>query len=102
MAEKSEPSRAIANCLRCLRLGLEIRDLDYMEAWMHQAQELAAIQGSGEQHAQVRAYEQEIRHLRETEKVGGPGSALLATHPLVLGREKLLRRRDSRLRASAA
>ncbi|KEQ07622.1 hypothetical protein [Pseudorhizobium pelagicum] len=102
MLDKSEPSRAIANCLRCLRLGLEIRDLDYMGAWLHQAQELVAIQGSDEQHAQVLAYENEVRHLRETEEDGGRRSALLAEHPLVVGREKILCRRASRLTASAA
>lgn len=73
-----------------------------MEAWMQQAQELIGIQGSDEQRAHVRAYEADIIRLKEIESVGGPGSALLTEHPLVVGRVKILRRRASRLKASAA
>lgn len=97
MAEKSEPSRAIANCLRCLRLGAETQDLNYMEAWMHQAKQLVRIQGSDEQRAQVHAYEEEIIRLREIESLGGPGSALLTEHPLVIHRAESIRRREERL-----
>lgn len=101
MVEKYEPSRLIANCLKCIRLGSEIRDLEFMKAWMNPARKLAATQGSEEQHEQLRNHEEEIRLLEEMEAVGGAGSALLKDHPLVIGREKIRRRRAERIRASA-
>lgn len=102
MMEKHEPSRLIANCLKCIKLGSEIRDLEFMKAWMTQARSLAAVQGSEDQHDQLRIYEEEIRVLEELEAVGGAGSALLRDHPLVIGREKILRRRAERIKGSVS
>lgn len=69
MNRPNADSRLIAACLRCMALGVKNNDLDYLRAWLKQAEFWLRTGGSLDQRKAVEMYRDKIGDLTNSEAI---------------------------------
>ncbi len=69
MNKSKTESRLIAACLRCMAWGVKNKDLDYLWAWLKQADFWLQTGGSLDQRKAVEMYRNRVRSMTSSEAI---------------------------------